>query len=202
MDHISIIPLSPSFCLGRQLQEKAEQKWLSVLSEKDRNRILRLRQQVTPTEIQQAGHDLFQWQDEIEQLDAELKAQENKKSQQRGKVPPVRGTQREKLDVPSQSQQRTKSNAAHQSDSTSAQRLSGYDFQAWEKFDVDAAVNAIDDEEKVAEREKQVSRETGKKLAEELRLKRLQRYEEELSKTRSEMNTSNMTSLQRRSLAG
>lgn len=158
---------------------------------------------MTPTEIQQAGHDLFQWQDEIEQLDAELKAQDNKRSQQRGKVPPVRGTKREKLDVPSQSsEQRTKSNAAHQSDSASAQRLSGYDFQAWEKFDVDAAVNAIDDEEKVAEREKQVSRETGKKLAEEVRLKRLQRYEEELSKIRSEMNTSNMTALQRKSLAG
>jgi tetratricopeptide (TPR) repeat protein len=169
---------------------------------------LRLRQQVTPTEIQQAGDDLYQWQNEIEQLDAELKAKENKKSsQQRGNVPPVRGTKREKLDASLQSsQQRSQSGggAANQSDSraTQAQRLSGYDFQAWEKFDVDAAVNAIDDEEKVAEREKQVSRETGKKLAEELRLKRLQRYEDELSKIRSEMNTSNMTALQRKSLAG
>lgn len=157
-----------------------------------------MRQQASPMEIQQAGEDLFNWQNEIAELDSQIKSNEKKKSSSKGNLPPVRGTKREKLDVPSK-----KSSKSSENDSKgSSQRLSGYDFRAWEKFDVDAAVNALDEEEKEAEIQKLQSKEKGKKLAEESRLKRLRRYEEELARIRTEMNTASMTDLQRKTLAG
>lgn len=155
-----------------------------------------MRQQASPMEIHQAGEDLYNWQNEIGQLDAELKSNEKKKSSSKGTLPPVRGTKREKLDGPKKTDTSTSESKG------SSQRLSGYDFRAWEKFDVDAAVNAIEEEEKAAEVGKQQSKEKGKKLAEESRLKRLRRYEEDLAKIRTEMNTSGMTDLQRKTLAG
>jgi RNA polymerase II-associated protein 3 len=165
--------------------------------------VLRLRQQVTPQEIQQADEDLNLWQSEIAQLDAELKTKEKKREQVPDALPPVRGTKREKLEISSKKSSSSSSGATTTPGTAGgSQRLSGYDFQSWEKFDVDAAVNAIDDEEEKSQRERQQSKETGKRLAEEVRAKRAQRYQEELLKIRNEMKTFSMSDVQRKSMAG
>lgn len=157
-----------------------------------------MRQQATPIEIQQAGEELSHWQTEISQLDAEIKSNE-KVRQQSQKIPPVRGTKREVLDVPSKNSQ---SKSQENLESKTSTRLSGYDFRAWEKFDVDAAVNEIDEQEKELNARKEKSREEGLRLAQEAKMKRKQRHQEELESIRKEMKFNGLSELQRKTMAG
>lgn len=156
-----------------------------------------MRQQATPDEIQQADEDLSNWQNEISQLDAEIKTHEKVKIQSQ-KVPPVRGTKREVLNVPNKN---NKQELNEESKSKKSSRLSGYDFPAWEKFDVDAAVQAIDEEESEINRQKQKNREEGLRLAQEAKMKRKKRHQEELENIRKEMKFNGLSELQRKTMA-
>lgn len=153
----------------------------------------------TPLEIQQAGAELNVWQESVEAIDHELRNMSS--PPKRGKnLPPVRGTTREKLDIP-----KSKSSASHaesKEDSKKTERLSGYNFPAWEKFDVDAAINEIDEKENEAEKEKRMHREKGIRQAEELAKKRAIRHQQELDVFREQMKTSTMTDVQKKARAG
>lgn len=157
-----------------------------------------MRQQATPFEIQQAGEDLSNWQNEISQLDAEIKTNEKTKIQSH-KVPPVRGTKREVLDVPNK--KNSSIDNKNDNDKKKSSRLSGYDFPAWEKFDVDAAVNEIDEEENEKNRIKEKNREEGLRLAQEAKMKRKKRHQEELESIRKEMKFNGLSELQRKTMA-
>lgn len=113
------------------------------------------------------------------------------------------GPTREKLDVP-----QVKSNSASggsiesKENAAKTERLSGYNFPAWEKFDVDGAIADIDAEEDAAEKQKRLAREDGRRRAEELARKRAVRHQQELDVFRESMKSHEMTDLQKKNRAG
>ncbi|CAE7372538.1 RPAP3 [Symbiodinium microadriaticum] len=172
-----------------QLIQKAEDKLMSVLPVKERMQILRMKTQVTPAEIQEASAELDEWQECVEVLDCELRGKGS--PPKRGKtLPPVRGTKREKLDVPQAKPVPAGGDSAGKSSSKAKERISGYNFPAWEKFDVDAAINEIDENESEAEKAKRVAAADAQKRAAEAVRQRALRHQKELDVFREEMKTS------------
>jgi len=55
------------------LEKKVEDKLLSLLPEKTRLQVARLKQEPTPIDISQAEQELISWQDQITQMDTKLK---------------------------------------------------------------------------------------------------------------------------------
>jgi hypothetical protein len=176
--------------------EKAEAKLLAVLPAKERSSILRMKVKATPYEIQQAGADLNEWQQSVESLDHELRSKGS--PPKRGKnLPPVRGQTREKLDVPM-----AKAHSESKGEEKKTERLSGYNFPAWEKFDVEAAMNEIDEKESDAEKAKRLAREQGIRQAEEVARKRAIRHQQELDVFRDQMKANQMSEVQKKARAG
>ena len=173
---------------------------MSVLPKKERMQILRMKSQVTPAEIQEASAELDEWQQSVEILDSELR---NKSSPpNRGKaLPPVRGTRHEKLDIPQAKSTPSRGASENKSSSKPTERLSGYDFQAWEKFDVDAALTEMDASESEAMKAKRLATEDAQKRAAEIAQQRAARHQKELDAFREEMKTSQMTTVQRKAKA-
>ena len=149
----------------------AEARLLSLLPEKDRVKILRLRHKTTPQEVIEAEAELERRRREILAKDSLLLASkplpdpETTAMADNGhssiftsddvvrsaipssnkKLPPVRGSSSVAVTATiakPQTADAGESGAA--SDTKKAQRISGYDFKAWEKFDVDAACEDVE----------------------------------------------------------
>lgn len=88
-------------------------------------------------DLQDFLSDLGNWEDEMKRNEEELR---NKKSDEPQKLPPVRNS----LD-----KKKLKKKKKKKSDQQPGKkRISGYDFRAWDKFDVDKALEDVDKEEK------------------------------------------------------
>lgn len=184
-----------------ELCEAAEERLFSIIPEKERRRIMRLKHKTTPDEVNDAEHDLNGWQTEVCLMDNELRATETATVH---KLPPVRGQKIEKLDIPGPKKESVPASTNNSSSSSSSKntgRLSGYDFHAWEKFNVDEALATLDEEEVELEKEVQNSRLQKKKAAEEAARKRMERHTNALDVIRAEMNMSNLSSVQRKTRA-
>ena len=154
------------------LVAKAEDKMVSLLPEKERLRVQRLRQKATPRDVSIATDDLKQWQQSVGGLDAKIKAK-SKQAAMDGdasggcskaifdsdsaplrKLPPVRGAggggaANAENSGDSSNRPNMHVNPAYEQATAGAGRISGYNFRAWEKFDVDGALEAIDEEDKL-----------------------------------------------------
>lgn len=173
----------------------------SIIPEKERRRVMRLKHKTTPDQVNDAQHDLSNWQTEVFLMDEELRSTETSSLHtKKKKLPPVRGQKIEKLDVPGPAKEISKTNPPSSLKPT--ERLSGYDFHAWEKFNVDEALATLEEEELELEKEVQTNRQKKKKVAEEAARKRMERHTNALEVIRAEMNISNLSSVQRKTRAG
>lgn len=129
------------------LMKATEAKLLELLPSKDRKRLEALGKSATVEEVRSAEEDLAVWQRDIASKDKAIRG--SRGDGEIFSVPsagvPVRGMKGGvTLPVDGYAAQ---SRGAPKSEDTDAKRISGYDFRAWEKFDVDAAVSAVEGEE-------------------------------------------------------
>ncbi|KAK7493584.1 hypothetical protein BaRGS_00015096 [Batillaria attramentaria] len=87
-------------------------------------------------ELQDFLSDLGSWEDEMKHKEAELKKKPDNKPQE---LPPVRNS----LDKKKLKKKKKKK----PEDQGKPKRISGFDFRAWDKFDVDKALEEVDKEE-------------------------------------------------------
>ncbi len=178
-----------------------EDKLLSLLPAPERKKIIRLQQQVTPGEIHEAENSLINWEEKVSSVDNELRNVASTSVRSSKKVlPPVRGTKREKLDIPENKNTAksttttTKLNQEAESQNKE-KRISGYDFAAWEKFDVDGALEKMDAGEKASLSQRE-GRRKAQEYEEEQKRKRAVKHNIELEKLRNEMRSNDLTELQ------
>lgn len=146
------------------------------MPEKDRIKIERLKKITSPQEIQEAEEELKRWRDNITVDDNEIKEnQPSLGSSSKSNLPPVRG-------MDEKSSSKTNNNVvttSHESSDISSRndeskRISGYDFDGWEKYDVEGEIEKIDqpissssNDEKKSKREIRQSKEL-QKIADDL----------------------------------
>ena len=159
-----------------------------------------MRQQATPDEIHNAENDVDNWIKEISSIDSRLKKESHAAVVQEK---PVRGQKREPISSkPKPDAKSTASSSA----APKASRLSGYDFRAWEKFDVDAAVAEIDKEEEfdqsVSAQTREKNRVAAAKLSDEITAKRKELFAREMNELLAKMEVGGMSQVQMELMAG
>lgn len=134
------------------LEKVTEDKILSLLPPRERERIQRMRTEPSQQELSAETQELLSWS---EQMDAKHAALQATHKQAPRTLPPVRGAP---TTTPSASSSSTATATATQPDIQPAvrkpkQAIPAYDFRAWEKYDVDQALSALDaeDEERKAQ---------------------------------------------------
>jgi len=217
------------------LQRFTEERLLSLLPEKERNRILRLKQKASPEEVSNAERELKTWQQDIRGKDEELRATTSALSASGEivglggnsiakandifsdqiptgsralagkKYPPVRGSN--EANVPTAPTKAALMSSSNQNISSAPvkevaeKRLSGYDFRAWEKFNVDDAMSKLDKEEEEKKRAAEEAR-TRYDVAERAAWERRARAQEIANeKILKELNANELTDIQRKSRA-
>ena len=135
------------------LMRATESRIMELLPAKERKRIEGLTRAATVSEIQEAEAELLKWQSDIGDRDKSLKGSLDGREifvSSAVSSMPVRGQSK------ASSTSTTRSDRDQSNDTKSQEkpnRISGYDFKAWEKFDADAAVASIDDSEEKAQTE-------------------------------------------------
>lgn len=106
---------------------------------KEKARILRLRQETSPADIAAAESDLSDW---IKSMSGTTNATSDVKERKAITLaePVVTSTQKTTTTE-------VKENKNSTAEKEKKKTISGYDFRAWEKFDVDAAVAEIEEDE-------------------------------------------------------
>ena len=191
-----------------KLTKAAEDKLLLILPEKERNRILKLNRQATPNEIHEAECEVDKWLEEIAAIDGKLKREiaHVDKSDNR----PVRGSVSEPIKVTKSTVNNSKTIAKptnETSDKKKAQRLSGYDFRAWEKFDVDAACAAVEQEEFSSntnsnDQSAAKDRASAQQLASDISNKRKELFAKEMTDLLTKLEAGNLSDMQKELMAG
>ena len=145
------------------LEAKALEKLFSLLPAAEVMKMKRLQYKTTPQEVADAEASLSSWSENMSRRDAAIRGAQDeaaagptdssdifsaaplKTLPKKRALPPVRGSQ---LDSASATRTVTsKASSPGQAEEKQQQeRLSGYDFQAWDKFDAEEAGRAVDDE--------------------------------------------------------
>jgi len=145
------------------LEKACEKRMLECMPPKKRKLYIAQNSEPTFEEVQSASQDVAGFLKEIKRKDENLTRRDCSLSSSKEifadsptagsglPLPPVRGT----VNVPSMPlEPRPKAEkVADDSSSNSMRRISGYDFKAWDKFDVDKELARIDQEETRLERE-------------------------------------------------
>eukprot|EP00953_Heterococcus_sp_UTEX-ZZ885_P036755 18913-Heterococcus_DN1.PRE.3 len=151
------------------LIKHAEARLLEVLPVKERVRLLGMKAEPSHAEIDAADSGLRDWQASIKEIDTTLKQQAAAPVQLpvKQRAPPPRATvttaphaqiqgggrSNVLSGLPSSTAKKQQQQQQQQQESkkdASSNRLSGYDFKAWDKYDTDAAIQEIDDTEEQA----------------------------------------------------
>ena len=207
------------------LEKRAEDKLLELLPAKDKLKIMRLKHKTTPQEVSEAESAVSSWEKSVAKKDKKIlgHSDENvnvadpkqvfasvpvKNMPSKRSIPPVRGTSSESAASAAGSKKtvitNTPSSASSGGSATSpageeknsnADRLGEADFRGWEKFDADAAVDAVDGDMF------DMSKMKMGKSAEELRMagatKRTLAHEKQMEQILKDMGGEGLSALQR-----
>jgi tetratricopeptide (TPR) repeat protein len=169
------------------LERAAEERLLQLLPDTERKKILCLRAEPTVQEREEAEESIDDFVKRMGGAGDITDVGGGIPPVRRRHLPSVRGSH-------SQAEPQNTEGARSSASSSSTQRLGAYDFPAWEKFDVDAAERALDEEEK--ERE-----DAGRTARANLELKRAERRRKELEQMAASLKADEMTPLERREAA-
>ena len=186
------------------LEDFAEKRLIEVLPSKERK--LYLAQHTDPSyeDVAAARNDVSSFLADIREKDRkfkELGAPSSEKSVAKVDMPPVRN-------APESTEQVNEKAAAHTYDTISdaqaerlaskkSERLSGYDWRAWEKYDVDAELEKMDKED--AEKKKAI--EESVKAGERRRKERLNRMQAQVNKLGLKIDVTRLNKEEREYLA-
>ncbi|KAG7383306.1 hypothetical protein PHYPSEUDO_003845 [Phytophthora pseudosyringae] len=143
------------------LEKATEDRILALLPERERNKILRMRSGPTANELTDEIDELANWAAAMDLKNEALKRQTPIKREH----PPVRGqkasdeTQSELVRAP------TKVAAEEKTEQKKAKAIPAYDFRSWEQYDVDRALEEIDQESERAREQARKQREEQEKRA-------------------------------------
>jgi len=190
-----------------ELLKLSEERLLSILPEKEKKKYMRLQSIPTPAEISEAEEDIQNWESTISNMDRTLRSKSDDASAVSAKkksIPGVRGAsssatpavgENVSANTSGGSTQKTtkQQNADAIDDSLKSKRLSGYDFRAWEKFDADAAADAVerDEDEKAELAESQLRRYHEQR--DEEATKRLHIHQKEMMRLRESIQAASLT---------
>uniref|UniRef100_K3WSW6 Uncharacterized protein n=1 Tax=Globisporangium ultimum (strain ATCC 200006 / CBS 805.95 / DAOM BR144) TaxID=431595 RepID=K3WSW6_GLOUD len=155
------------------LERATEDRILALLPERERNRINRMRSEPSQNELVTEKDELLSWS---EQMDAKHKALQNRNNLNR-RLPPVRGQQQASPVVEPELKSRliteiNTNEAETEKSKPKKQAIPAYDFRAWEKYNVDQALDEIDAEDEKRKEEARKQRKT-KEMREKERKKEL-----------------------------
>jgi hypothetical protein len=191
-----------------QLLDLAEKRLLSILPEKERNKLLRLKTIPSPQEITEAEQDLQNWQNNILKTDKDLKNDQNKQLKSR-KLPNIRGYNDENsIKINSSSNENKNDDVStnkvvkdkNSKPAEVPKRLSGYDFRAWEKFDVEEAISKIEEEEENSNEKKSAipdKLQNYQELRDQQALKRLESHNIEMENLRKVLQTDSLSNTEK-----
>ena len=187
---------------------------MSVLPEKDKKKIFLLKKEVSPIDINNAENELSDWESKIKEKDSSLKTCEKTKeifevsSVKGGSIPAPRGTQRRNIDTtftnpkPSGKLSNLSADSKAPSAAEKKERISGYDFGAWEKFDVDSALAQMDEDEAQVQKTTHEQVQRLEHSTQSAKAKREQRFQVEMDRLRDLLSTSSLSVVQRAHKAG
>lgn len=164
----------------------------------------RLNSKPSPNEVYEAEESLSKWEESIVNRDEKLKKISGQdedifSSENKRYIPPIRGQKK------SESQKVFASSSTSMSSSSSndgAKKISGYDFRAWEKFDVDKALEEIDaDESKRLERLAETSQSFSQEEKSSAK-RRSEQFQTELKKAIEDNRMDSLSDIQRQLLEG
>ena len=161
-----------------QLEQHTEKRILQVLPEYERKKILRMKNGPTSNEVASEEAELASWESSMQSTSAEL-LQTSKKLSTRT-MPPVRGQKCNKKTISESKAKKV----------SKAEKISAYNWRAWEKYDVDAALQEIDHEE-------HLTKEAAKAAVEKTEARAKQRRKE-LESLPASVNLSEMSSIERK----
>jgi tetratricopeptide (TPR) repeat protein len=140
-----------------ELEKATEDRILALLPERERSKILRMRSGPSPNEQSYEVDDLASWAAAMDLKNEALKRQTPIKRD----LPPVRGKQAAG-DTQSQLVRAPVEESAEQRKSKA---IPAYDFRSWEKYDVDKALEEIDQDSERAKEQARKQREEQEKRA-------------------------------------
>lgn len=202
------------------LVKSAEARLLSLLPEKERVKILRLTRKTTPQEVMEAEAELERRRREVLTKDSLLLASKplpepdpmavagnghssiftsddvvrSAMSSSNKKLPPVRGSSSITVtETTAKPQKAEASGVGDGDDLKKTQRISGYDFKAWEKFDVDAACEDVEPAVGAAS----ITTQKTVDLVAAAAKKRAAAHEREMDQLQAELAVSSLSAVQR-----
>lgn len=133
------------------LEEATENRLLDLMPSKERQKIKSMQHEPEMNEIHSATEDLNTWISQIQRQHEALQAQPKKKSDR--SMRPIRGK------APEECPPIDNSSTTTAPKSNTSKPISAYDFRSWQKFDVDEALNEIDQQEQEAQAQGKAQRE-------------------------------------------
>jgi sperm-associated antigen 1 len=192
------------------LEKKTEEKLMSLLPPSEVMKMKRLKHQTTAQEIADAESIVSSWEETVRRKDAAISGATEapttsssdifagetiKEMPRRRNLPPVRGSEPNTVSAANKTVRSSKSMSPGEAESKTGERLSGYDFKAWEKYDVDGALNSIDDEKSIFDNIKPGR--TQEELKAEALAKRTAAHQREMENLQRELGSDSLTPLQR-----
>ena len=167
---------------------------MELLPAKERKRIEGLTRAATVGEIQEAEDELLTWQRDIGDRDKSLKGSFDGREifvSSTVSSKPVRGQSKSTASGSTILKELGESNTTRSQ--KKANRISGYDFKAWEKFDAEAAVSSIDESERKAQEELQRAKEQLRSESMSAAERRDRQHEELMEKLRGDGSWAQMS---------
>lgn len=206
------------------LEKCAEDRLLNLLPEKERQKLMRLKHKTTAEEILEAESDLENRCKDISSRDALLRAATSSDESRETKssnstifdasdirsvappnkmIPPVRGTSSSSIttqsisinmnSIPSSKGEAEEKNS-RVNEMTASKRISGYDFKAWEKFDVEGACEEV---EKASPPTSSIGKQKNVDLMAAAADKRSAAHHKEMEQLQTELGANNLSGIQR-----
>ena len=206
-----------------QLENKTEEKLLSLLPAKEKAKHFRLKHKTTPQEIAEAEDLLRNWEVNVTKKDAEFSSASRGGSSESAapddqsaifssasasipkegskSLPPVRGSapmtsseQPPAKRVSTVSQSKSEDSPSSKEEKGS-RRLSGYDFRAWEKYDADGEANKIEEFDQDIFKVKPGK--SYEELQSDVNAQRAEAHRREMEQVQAQLGTGSLTPLQR-----
>ena len=158
-------------------------------------------------QIAEAEDAIMNWVGEIQRTDSKLQS-ESATRPIRSSTKPVRSVNGSQSAVPinplipGKTSKAVASSADEKKEKPKTSRLSGYDFRAWEKFDVDSALERMDQDEASGKDVATSDSSTTSPSEAEISLKRQLLHAQEMNRLLEKMQTGNMSDMEMKIVAG
>jgi len=180
------------------LEQHTEKRILELLPAKDRKKVEALQSKPTPADEAQASSELKDFEAGVAEADERLRTEVYvaKAGKAGDRLPPPRGHKGDAA-KPKAAPRAPETYLEEDEQQDKAARIPGYDFRAWDKFDVDGECDKLDEKDKALERARKERAEAARRRDEA----KARRALADLSKEREALRADDMAPAERQFLA-